>query len=91
MIADQEKAKPLPLIDTDNTDRKLGDLVIGIREIGRPTKKGRRFDHVFASAKLHATSASYIGEYLDQGLSDHAPLEVIFAPEILTAPDETTS
>jgi len=29
MGADQEEAKPLPLIDTDNTDRKLGDLVIG--------------------------------------------------------------
>jgi hypothetical protein len=45
MIADQEEAKLLPLIDTDNTDRKLGDL--GDRDIGkseRPTKKGRRFD-----------------------------------------------
>jgi len=34
MGADQEEAKPLPLIDTDNTDRKLGDLMIGIWEIG---------------------------------------------------------
>jgi hypothetical protein len=38
MIADQEEAKPLPVIDTDNTDRKLGDL--GDRDTGN--RKGQR-------------------------------------------------
>jgi len=39
----------------------------------------RRFDHVFASQRLHATEASYLHEYDD--LSDHTPLEVVFAPK----------
>jgi exonuclease III len=39
----------------------------------------RRFDHVFASDRLNATEASYLHEYDD--LSDHTPLEVVFAPD----------
>jgi exonuclease III len=57
---------------------------------GRGQRVGRRFDHIFASAKLHATSATYLGALLEQGLSDHAPLEVVFSPEVIaTRPDET--
>lgn len=41
----------------------------------------RRFDHVFASAALPAASAEYLTDWLDEGLSDHAPMLVQFRPE----------
>ena len=39
-----------------------------------------RYDHVFASRALNAISCAYLVELLDTGLSDHAPIEVVFAP-----------
>lgn len=39
---------------------------------------GRRFDHVFASKKLKPTKCTYLHNFRDQGLSDHAPIEVLF-------------
>jgi endonuclease/exonuclease/phosphatase family metal-dependent hydrolase len=48
---------------------------------GRGRRVGRRFDHVFASASLRATECVYLHHFREQGLSDHAPIEVVFAPE----------
>jgi len=42
---------------------------------------GRRFDHVFASSSLNTRSCSYLHDVRERGLSDHAPIEVDFAPE----------
>lgn len=41
----------------------------------------RRYDHVFASRSLHPLSCKYLRDFRDAGLSDHAPIEVVFAPE----------
>jgi exonuclease III len=45
-------------------------------------KKGdkMRYDHIFASRSLNATSCEYLLEPLNQRLSDHAPVEALFAP-----------
>ncbi len=40
----------------------------------------RRYDHIFASRALNPTHCDYLIEPLDQGLSDHAPVEVVLAP-----------
>lgn len=40
---------------------------------------GRRFDHVFASASLKPTSCRYLHALRQAGLSDHSPIEVVFA------------
>ncbi len=42
--------------------------------------QGRRFDHVFASRGLDATGCRYLHRLRETGLSDHSPVEVIFAP-----------
>jgi len=42
-------------------------------------RKGRRFDHVFASRHLRATRCAYLHRLREIGLSDHSPLEVDFA------------
>ena len=42
---------------------------------------GYRLDHVIASPELGALSAHYLHEGRRSGLSDHAPLEVVFDPE----------
>lgn len=47
----------------------------------RGKKYGRRFDHVFASQRLNPSTCTYLHEFLEQGLSDHAPIEVCFRPE----------
>jgi exodeoxyribonuclease III len=42
--------------------------------------RGRRFDHVFASAaSLEPLSCTYIHSLREAGLSDHSPIEVVFA------------
>ena len=41
---------------------------------------GRRFDHVFASRTLVPDSCEYLHDLRRSGLSDHAPIEVTFAP-----------
>ena len=43
------------------------------------TLVGRRFDHVFASASLQPTSCSYLHALREAGLSDHSPIEAVFA------------
>lgn len=47
--------------------------------------RGRRFDHVFASRSLGPRACHYLQEALDQGLSDHAPIEVDFSMEASSA------
>ena len=39
-----------------------------------------RFDHLFASHALCPVQASYLHAFRESGLSDHAPLEVLFEP-----------
>lgn len=39
-----------------------------------------RYDHVFASRALNATSCEYLVDLLKGRLSDHAPVEALFAP-----------
>jgi len=38
----------------------------------------RRFDHVFASEWLKATSCEYVTAWREAGLSDHAAIEAVF-------------
>jgi exonuclease III len=47
---------------------------------GNGRRIGRRFDHVFASQRLHAVQCQYLHAYRERGLSDHSPIEVDFAP-----------
>jgi exonuclease III len=39
-----------------------------------------RFDHLFASETLSPMQAQYLNSFLELRLSDHRPLEVVFAP-----------
>ena len=43
-------------------------------------KSGHRLDHVLASRSLGARHCDYLHEWREAGLSDHAPLEAVFAP-----------
>jgi exonuclease III len=43
---------------------------------------GYRLDHIFASPALNPVSCRYIHALREQRLSDHSPIEAIFAPEI---------
>jgi hypothetical protein len=38
----------------------------------------RRFDHIFASARLQTVSCEYLAAWLDARLSDHAGIEAVF-------------
>jgi endonuclease/exonuclease/phosphatase family metal-dependent hydrolase len=38
----------------------------------------RRFDHIFASLRLEAISCEYVTTWRENGLSDHAAIEVVF-------------
>jgi exonuclease III len=38
----------------------------------------RRFDHIFASASLKPLSCEYGTAWLEERLSDHAPIEAVF-------------
>ncbi len=40
----------------------------------------RRFDHVFASTDLNPLECRYLNGLLEEGLSDHAAIEAVFAP-----------
>jgi exonuclease III len=42
--------------------------------------KGWRFDHVYASRSLGATTCRYLHDLREQGLSDHSPIETCFEP-----------
>lgn len=48
----------------------------------RGKKHGRRFDHVFASQRLNVTAFEYLHALREQGLSDHAPVEAHFEPQV---------
>jgi len=41
----------------------------------------RRFDHIFASKSLNAVECQYLGEVVEQKLSDHAAIEAVFEPD----------
>jgi endonuclease/exonuclease/phosphatase family metal-dependent hydrolase len=40
---------------------------------------GRRYDHIFASRRLNATSCRYLHDWREQRLSDHSAIEADFA------------
>ncbi len=46
---------------------------------GQGREIGRRFDHVFAAPSLDARKCCYLHDFRTGGLSDHAPIEVVFA------------
>jgi exonuclease III len=46
---------------------------------GHGRKIGRRFDHVFASRSLNATSCHYMHTFREDRLSDHSAIEVTFS------------
>lgn len=41
----------------------------------------RRFDHVFASSVLNPVACHYLHQLREQGMSNHSPVEVDFAPK----------
>lgn len=43
-------------------------------------RKGFRLDHIFASASLNPVECRYLHDLREAGLSDHSPIEAIFAP-----------
>jgi len=47
---------------------------------GKTDPVGRRFDHVFASERLHAVGCQYLHDFRKEGLSDHSAIEVDFSP-----------
>jgi exonuclease III len=57
---------------------------------GKGRRIGRRFDHVFASRRLHAVRCQYLHAFREMGLSDHSPIEVDFAPGHAELPTATT-
>lgn len=57
---------------------------------GRGRCIGRRFDHVFASRRLHAVRCQYLHAFRETGLSDHSPIEVDFSPGYAELPTATT-
>ena len=48
------------------------------RQPWRP-EPGYRLDHIFASPSLRPTECRYLHELRDAGLSDHSPMEAVFA------------
>ena len=48
----------------------------------RGKRIGRRFDHIFASHLLEVVECEYLHDLREvQKLSDHAPIEALFAPK----------
>lgn len=45
----------------------------------RTTITRRRFDHILASRSLRPSSCEYLHDLREMGLSDHAPIEAVFA------------
>jgi len=46
---------------------------------GQGREIGRRFDHIFATPALDARECRYLHDFRTEGLSDHAPIEAVFA------------
>jgi len=46
----------------------------------RDKRTERRFDHIFATPRLNPIECRYLYDFLEKGLSDHAPIEAIFNP-----------
>lgn len=47
---------------------------------GKGRQIGRRYDHIFTSNNLTLSECRYLNSFRKAGLSDHAPIELIFAP-----------
>lgn len=46
----------------------------------KETRTYRRFDHIFASSRLKPKNCAYLHSFLEEGLSDHAPIVAVFEP-----------
>lgn len=75
-----EGLRAFDLPDVFRSVRGYGVDAWSWRFLGRGRKTGRRFDHVFASAALRPIACDYLHDLRRQGLSDHAPIEAVFAP-----------
>jgi exonuclease III len=49
---------------------------------GQDKAVGRRFDHIFAAQALNAVACDYLPAFYTNELSDHAPIEACFEPEL---------
>ena len=47
-----------------------------------PRTPRRRFDHIFSSDSLNPTKCGYLHSFLDEGLSDHAPVYAVYKPKL---------
>ncbi len=47
---------------------------------GAQSRRGRRYDHIFAAPRLNPVQCHYLHEYRETGLSDHSPIEAVFQP-----------
>lgn len=50
-------------------------------DVKKARKKGRRFDHIFASVGLNSIECSYLHSFREKRLSDHSAMEARFAPQ----------
>jgi exonuclease III len=66
------------LADVYSSLHRVGDREYSWYTNRRGHRQGRRFDHVFASARLHAVRCEYLHTLREAGLSDHSPIEVSF-------------
>ena len=48
-----------------------------------PRTPRRRSDHIFSSGSLNPTKCDYLHSFLDEGLSDHAPVYAVYKPKLL--------
>jgi endonuclease/exonuclease/phosphatase family metal-dependent hydrolase len=82
-----EKAEASVLVGLRESD--LSDVFRGVNGYRLPafsvemrhgnTITRRRFDHILASASLRPASCEYLHDFRERGLSDHAPIEAVFA------------
>lgn len=51
-----------------------------------PQTPRRRLDHIFSSTSLNPEECGYLHSFLDEGLSDHAPVYAVYKPKLLRLP-----
>ncbi len=66
------------LVDVFRHLNGYGTVDASWRQPWRP-EPGYRLDHIFASPSLKPTECRYLHELRDAGLSDHSPMEAVFA------------
>jgi endonuclease/exonuclease/phosphatase family metal-dependent hydrolase len=66
------------LPDTFRLKHRCDELAYSIVQRNRETVNLRRYDHIFASRELQATSCEYLHAFREEGLSDHSPIQADF-------------